>query len=112
MEDDLVILITKAQRLKLHRNHEANAAADGSIDHVPVLKLFTPWGRATWLLSELDPADNDMAFGLCDIAEPELGYVSLSELMQIRGFGGLGIERDRHFYPIKTLSEYASQGGY
>jgi hypothetical protein len=53
-----------------------------------------------------------MAFGLCDIAEPELGYVSLSELMQIRGFGGLGIERDRHFYPIKTLSEYASQGGY
>ncbi len=32
-------------------------------DFKPV-KLFCSWGRATWLLIELDPEDPDIAFGL------------------------------------------------
>lgn len=57
-------------------------------DHKPVVKLFVPWGAGTWLLSEIDE-DGDRAFGLCDLGfgEPELGYVSLSELRSIRGPG-------------------------
>ena len=49
---------------------------------LPVVKLFTPDASATWLLTELDPADPDLAFGLCDLGLgcPELGYVRLSEL--------------------------------
>jgi hypothetical protein len=37
---------------------------------------------ATKLLTEIDPGDDDTAFGLCDLGLgcPEVGYVSLSEL--------------------------------
>jgi len=38
---------------------------------------------------------------------PELGDVSLSELMAVRGPLGLRLERDRHFTPKMTISEYA-----
>lgn len=43
----------------------ARSAAGEDIDPYPVLKLFTPNGAATWLLTELDPHDPDIAFGLC-----------------------------------------------
>ena len=36
-------------------------------DFIPVVKLFTPDGNCTWLLTELDPEDPDIAFGLCDL---------------------------------------------
>ena len=76
----------------------------------PVLKLFCPWGAATWLISEMDPENPDILFGLCDLGmgEPELGSVSLAELQSVKKFG-LGIERDRHFTPNKTLTEYADE---
>jgi glycine/D-amino acid oxidase-like deaminating enzyme len=75
------------------------------------VKLFCPWGGATWLLTELDPQDPDIAFGLCDLGmgEPELGNVSLSEIAAVRGPGGLTIERDLHFKPEKTLQGYADE---
>jgi hypothetical protein len=43
-------------------------------DPYPVVKLFTPDAGATWLLTEIDPANPDIAFGLCDLAlgTPEL----------------------------------------
>jgi integrase len=43
---------------------------------------------------ELD--SDGLAFGLCDLGmgEPELGYVSLTELRTVRGKLGLPIERD------------------
>ena len=58
----------------------------GAIDFEPVVKLFTPDGNATWLLTELDPNGAYLAFGLCDLGlgEPELGYVSLPELAAAR----------------------------
>ncbi len=31
-------------------------------DPKPVVKLFTPDGRATWLLTEIDPDNTDFAF--------------------------------------------------
>jgi hypothetical protein len=79
-------------------------------DPFPVVKLFTPDAGATWLLTELDPEDPDIAFGLCDLGMgcPELGYVSIAELQSARGQLGLPVERDLHFEADKPLSHYAA----
>ncbi|TNE77698.1 DUF2958 domain-containing protein [Spongiibacter tropicus] len=102
-------LITEQQRTQLLANGQANAEGR-DIDPPPVVKLFTPDAQATWLLTELDPQDGDAAFGLCDLGlgMPELGSVRLSELSTIRGPLGLPVERDLHFIPRRTLSEYAA----
>ncbi|WP_234607591.1 DUF2958 domain-containing protein [Dyadobacter chenwenxiniae] len=54
-------------------------------DHAPVVKLHSKYGKAIWLLSELDAANN-IAFGLCDLAQgkPELSYVSITDLESIK----------------------------
>ena len=59
----------------------------------------------------MDPGDPDRLFGLCDLGMgfPELGYVSLSELKEVRGPFGLGVERDRSFRADKTLGAYAAE---
>lgn len=87
----------------------SNALAEA--DHKPVVKLFTPDANATWLISEVDPDDPDRLFGLCDLGlgSPELGYVSLSELRDVRGRLGLPVERDLHFVADKPLSAYADE---
>jgi hypothetical protein len=74
-----------------------------------VVKFFTPDAPATWLFSELAP-DEDTLFGLCDLGQgvPEIGYASLAEIQSLRGTLRLLVERDRHFRPTKTLSEYAT----
>lgn len=79
-------------------------------DFYPVVKLFTPDAGCTWLLTELDPDDPDMAFGLCDLGMgcPELGCVRISELESVRGPLRLPIERDLHFAATKTISAYAA----
>ncbi|MGX5805303.1 DUF2958 domain-containing protein [Bradyrhizobium sp. Arg314] len=81
------------------------------IDFVPVVKLFTPDAGATWLLTEIDPDDPDIAYGLCDLGLgcPEIGSVSLSELATVRGRLGLPVERDLHFGATKRLSVYAEE---
>ena len=110
-------LLTKTIRDRLLRNGRLRrelAARDGDAaepDFLPVVKLFTPDAGATWLLTEIDPDDQDRAFGLCDLGlgMPELGYVSLSELAAVRGPLNLPIERDLHFLATKTLSAYAAE---
>ena len=84
---------------------------DAEIDFYPVVKLFTPDAGATWLLTEIDPDEPDLAFGLCDLGLgfPELGSVSLSELAALRGRLGLPVERDLYFVARKTLSTYARE---
>jgi hypothetical protein len=107
-------LFTKTQYAELLANGRAQREAidpeDQALDFKPVVKLFTPDGNATWLLTELDP-DSDLAFGLCDLGmgEPELGYVSLIELRSVRGALKLPIERDTHFEADKTISAYADE---
>jgi len=72
---------------------------------------WIPTLGATWLLTELDPNDPDLAFGLCDLGlgEPELGYVCLTELETLRGPMGLPVERDLHFEADKPISAYAAE---
>jgi hypothetical protein len=104
--------ITKVQIEQLLANGRAQRAAmdqgENALDFKPVVKLFTPDAQCTWLLTELDP-DGGLAFGLCDLGlgEPELGYISLTELRTARGKLGLPIERDLHFDADKPLSAYA-----
>ena len=101
-------LLTDEQRSQLLTNGRITAEG-GDHDPQPVVRLFTPDAHATWLLTELDPADGDTAFGLCDIGigMPELGTVRISELVSIVGPLKLPIERDLYFTAKRTLSEYA-----
>lgn len=94
--------LTEKITKQLIENYQVNQkrinCGDDEIDFNPVVKLFTPDANCTWLLTELDSAA-DIAFGWCDLGlgMPELGYVSLQELLGVRGRFGLPIERDLHF---------------
>jgi hypothetical protein len=78
-------------------------------DHFPVVKLYLPGTACTWLLTEIDPEENSIAFGLCDLGLgfPELGYVDLNELKELRSLSFLKVEREIYFMPIYQISVYA-----
>ena len=100
-------LLLESHRVQLRVNGGLSARG-ADIDPYPVVKLFAPDAGATWLLTELDPEDPDIAFGLCDLGlgHPELGFVRLSDLERLRGRLGLPIERDLHFEAAGPLSAY------
>ena len=105
-------LLTNTLRAQLLENGCRQDPVRGTadeLDFVPVVKLFTPDANCTWLLTELDPEDPDIAFGLCDLGLgfPELGAVRISELESIRGPMGLPVERDLYFTAKQSLCEYA-----
>ncbi len=105
-------LLTKELRGKLLANGREQAKVNATKperDFWPVVKLFYPAGAATFLLSELDPDEPDLAFGLIDLGHgfPELGSVRISELASFKGQFGLGIERDLYFEAKAPLSRYA-----
>jgi hypothetical protein len=108
-----MLLDQQLERLRANGQYNESRRTRGEteIDFMPVVKLFTPWAGATWLLTELDPEDPDIAFGLCDLGLgfPELGNVSLSELEALQGPLGLRVERDLHFKAAKTLGQYAEE---
>jgi hypothetical protein len=106
----MTVIITADERARMLANG-ARSAADEDIDPSPVIKLFTPDAGATWLLTELDPEDPDIAFGLCDLGLglPELGTVRLSEIASVRGPLGLPVERDLYFEADEPLSHYAEE---
>lgn len=110
-------LLTAPIRERLMANYRENECALGERDHWPVVKLFCPYSNATWLLTELDPADGDIAFGLCDLGVgfPELGSVRISEMAALRIGAAPAIERDRHWQaqgPISAYARLAAEEGY
>ena len=107
-------LILEGQKKKLKANWPRNGKEP------PVVKIFNPTGASTWLIHSMDPNDEDTLFGLCDhgFGFPELGYVSLAELQEIRPKVRISInrrtlampiflERDLHFRPTHSLAVYA-----
>jgi Protein of unknown function (DUF2958) len=106
-------LITETQHEQLIANCQAqiaqNEAGGTDIDFKPVVKLFTPDAQCIWLLTEL--GFDDIAFGLCDLGVgcPELGYVCMRELRELRGSLGLNLERDLHFEADKPISAYTDE---
>ena len=97
-------LLTKSIRDKLIRNHTENEGQEETKKHKVVVKLFNPTGIGTWYLTELNPYTN-IAFGLADVHEKELGDIDLTELENLKLPMGLKIERDRYSKIDKTLEE-------
>ena len=110
-------LVTAKQREQLIRNGKNPDA-----DQMPVLKIFNPAGSATWLITQMDPEEPDIMFGLCDLGQDcaELGSVRLSELESIEtavkfqrngqtvtSKTKMKLERDLHFKPKHPLSVYS-----
>lgn len=103
-------LIAEEQRAHLLANGR-QSIENPDFDPRPVVKLFTPDAGATWLLTEIDPGDDDHAHGLCDLGQgfPELGWVSLAELAALRGPLRLPVERVLYFQADKSISAYARE---
>lgn len=105
-------LLTKDLFEKLLDNGRRQAplkGTDSELDFVPVVKLFNAYGAGTWLLTELDPDEPDIAWGLSDLGMgcAEFGTISLSELAALKHpFGFSLIERDRHWTPNAPISAY------
>ena len=101
-----MILLTKKIREKLIKNHQEQ---DGTKTFKAEVKLFNPCGVGTWYLSELNP-DTNVAFGLCELHEKELGYVSIDELKEIELPFFLKIERDLYYQPTHFSDLMQSRG--
>lgn len=99
-------LLADTERVQLLDNG-VSAARREHLDSPPVVKLYTPDAHAVWLLTELDPADSDTAYGLCDagIGWPDLGQIRLSDLEDIRGPKGMQVARDPYFTSKHSPSE-------
>jgi hypothetical protein len=80
-------------------------ANDESHDPYPVVRLFTPDASANWLLTELDPDDDDLAYGLYDLGlgAPKLDHVRLSHLLEV---AGNSVVCDAGFVARQPLSAY------
>jgi hypothetical protein len=99
-------LLTKELREKFPKLYATEKVP--AEEKVVIAKFFQPWGSWTWYAVEFD--GEDRFFGLVDGFELEWGYFSLSELQSIKGFGGLGIERDLYFGHPKIKDVPALQG--
>lgn len=99
-------IITAAIQKALDKNRDKPLG-----DVTPAMKVFTPWGSATWLVVSMDD-DRDTLWAICDIGHGhvEYGTVSLRELMSLRGPWGLRVERDLHWSPQATAREYLDAG--
>ncbi len=81
-------------------------ATEHDTDPIVQCKLFCPWNRWTWFVTEFDTEDTLFCWVYGD--EPEWGYTSLLELESIQGPYGLRIERDLYFKPCR-MSEAQQQ---
>lgn len=97
-------LISSGLRTQLLANG-ARSARHENHDPFPVVKLLAPGANAMWLLTELDPDDPDLAYGICDlgISTPKLDYVRLSDLAAL---AGQSIQCDIAFVADQPLSAY------
>ncbi|WP_282611071.1 DUF2958 domain-containing protein [Pelagibius sp. Alg239-R121] len=98
-------LILPGQRVRMLENFK-----DQDSDHAPVVKWLCPWNGALWLLTTMDPDNEDLLYGLCDLGgngDFDLGTISRAEAEAITGVGGQKIMPLPYFRPLATLSVYA-----
>lgn len=80
------------------KTYETDGQGNEAIIH---LHYFS--GGSDWYITERDMGDEQIqAFGLADMGYPELGYISISELIK------LNVELDFYWKP-KTLGEIRSE---
>jgi len=106
-------LFTEDDKQKLLANGR-ESLKNSAFDPWPVVKLSTPDANCTWLVTEIDPEEQnrlwvlaDLGFGCC-----EYGTVGLPELLELRGRLGLPVERDLGWKAQGPISAYirASNG--
>jgi len=71
-------------------------------DQRPIFKLFTPWGRATWLVTA---EEDGILYGWADLGMQCVewgGLFNREEMLAVKGPFGLKIERDLHFRDDST----------
>ena len=73
---------------------------DSDMEQMVVAKFFDAMGSWTWYLMNLDPENNDYAWGIVDGFAVEMGSWLMSELQDVKLQFGLGIERDTSFKPV------------
>src|ERR1700722_1698141 len=105
-------LITDEQRTQLLANGRAAREARPTnidLDPTPVVKLWTPDSYCRWLLTEIDPLEPTLAYGLCYFGYglPELGYVSLIELEDAGHTLKHPVVPDPRFVADRPISAYA-----
>ena len=78
----------------------------GYDNETPICKLFTPWGRATWLLTGME---DGILYGYADLGMGcvEHGAIAtIEEMESIRGPFQMKIERDLYWTPTEKEVEY------
>ena len=96
-------LITK----ELIKRFKEVGSQENESDPIVVIKFFNSCGAGTWFATEYNEKDK-IFFGYASIFgnhNDEWGSFSLEELKSIKGFGGLGIERDL-YCGEKRISEF------
>ena len=90
-------LLTKQLTAKLNKAGYANMK--------PICKLFTPWGRATWLITGME---DGILYGYANLGYgTEWGGIgTLEELEAIRGPFQMKIERDLYWTPPEKEVNY------
>ena len=98
------------QNGRLRQQLTACKNASFVLDFAPVVKLFIPDACVSWLLTEIDPADHDRAFGLyTQNGRHQLTYVSFSEIAALRGPKGSRVTWDPHFMSTKMLTAFSCE---
>lgn len=97
-------MLTKELREKLPPLY----ATENEADPLVRAKFFFPDFSWTWYAIEFD--GKDTFYGFVDGDFPELGYFSLSELLNNRGKYGCPIERDLYFKPCRLSQLRAKLG--
>ena len=80
----------------------------GYDNETPICKLFTPWGRATWLITGIE---DDILYGYADLGMGCVEHGSIAtieEMESIRGPFGLKIERDL-YWSVKEGVNYSDR---
>ena len=90
-------LITKAVEKKAIEQYPMGS----DMEQMVVAKYFHPFSSWTWYLMNMEDKNGTYCWGIVDGNAVEVGSFSMSELKEIY-IHGLGIERDRHFEPIKA----------
>lgn len=96
-------LLTK----ELEKRFKQIGSQENEKDPIVIAKFFNPTGIGYWYATEYNEEEK-MFFGYVSLFgdhNDEWGYFSLEELESIKGFGGLGIERDL-YCGEKKLSEF------
>jgi hypothetical protein len=96
-------LLTKEILKKATAQYELGSELE---DQMIIAKFFDPVGSWSWYLMNIDPKDNDYAWGIVKGNYVEMGSWLMSELETLERYLGFTIERDLSYEPKNAKDEY------